>query len=106
MVKKTTFLDMFIHLQVGQVIEECFITFVAMSQLHSATMSEPILNQLYKMNLDVKSSLIGMGFHVIGIHKMNNHYDYFLLVFDKCNKVQRLATNVILNLRWGGRGCW
>ena len=77
-----------------------------MSQLDSATMSEAILNQLYKMNLDVKSSLIGMGFDVIGIHKMYNPYDYFLLVFDKCNKVQRLATNVVLKLRWGGRGGW
>ena len=27
-------------------------------------MSEAILNQLYTMNLDVKSSLIGMGFDV------------------------------------------
>ena len=33
-----------------------------MSQLDSANMSDTILNQLYKMNLDVKSSLIGMGF--------------------------------------------
>ena len=78
-------------------IEECFITFVAMSQLDSANMSEAILNHLYKMNLDVKRSIIGMRFD--GASVMSGKRTVFEHVYVKLHQRLTMYT-VIITLLW------
>ena len=41
-------------------IEECFITFIVMTQLDAESMSTAILRQLQKMGFDCRSSLVGI----------------------------------------------
>lgn len=77
-VRKTEQLSLVIRLfnEVTMEIEECFVAFIAMSELDAETMSEAILRQLEKMGLDIRSSLVGMGF------------DGASVMSGKCNGVQ------------------